>query len=186
MPLPDSGWIRALVLQLVTYWMCFPPEQQWAKGLLMIRLRDCAVWQLWHENTERASITRMESAKTAICLDRVGSCIKLFYTGWFMQDNMTLLWTVSLQQPSKRDTIPPPPKKKPFKGLHHTWCHTLQLLSTSATTDSAIQSLYSSICSRQQVWSGKRMKCPECCCFHFRWCRTFSSNLPLYLTFQSS
>lgn len=113
MPLPDSGWIRALVLQLVTYWMSFPPEQQWAKGLLMIRLRDCAVWQLWHENTERASITRMESAKTAICLDRVGSCIKLFYTGWFMQDNMTLLWTVSLQQPSKRDTIaPPPPKKK--------------------------------------------------------------------------
>lgn len=116
MPLPDSGWIRALVLQLVTYWMSFPPEQQWAKGLLMIRLRDRVVWQLWHENTERASITRMESAKTAICFDRVGSCIKLFlhrmiYAGQY-DPSLNSFASATIQT---RHHPPPQKKKNPSK-----------------------------------------------------------------------
>lgn len=49
---------------------------------------------------------------------------------------MTLLSTVSLQQLSKWETIQ---KKKAFKGSNNIWCHTRQLSSTSATTDTHIQ-----------------------------------------------
>lgn len=191
MPLPDSGESGRLFYNLsLTEWVS--PERQWAKGLLMIRLQDRVVWQLWHwtKQKHRKSIHNEDGigeGSNMLWQSRAGSCIKLCYAGWFMQDKMTLLSTVSLQQASKWDTIQ---KKKTSLKVHTihdaTYCNFyLHLLQQKAP----FKVLYIPICSRQQVWRGKWMQFPYtvCYCFHFRWCRRLASNLKitLYLTFQS-
>lgn len=167
MPLPDSGEFGRLFYKLsLAEWVS--PEQHWAKGLLLIRLRDCVVWQLWHwteQNTLRASIRRMELAKTALCLDRAVLAVaksfatRMFYAGQYDPFLRSFIpATAQMGCQTHKQT-----KKKPFKGLHHTWWNFIYYKILPPKV------LYVPIGFRINVWKDKWMQFPECYLFHCSW-----------------